>query len=928
MDSYDDDGSDYEDDGEYYDDIDDGFDDEEGDFIDDDEDMDMDEDEFIDEDLGEDDYSDEDEEDLYEDDEVEGDDYFYGDEDDEDFGPGMGKGIMDCWLPQYEGQEIEDEDEEFWNDEFDEGEFFDDDAEDDDVDWEDFEEDEDDSDFEFDNEVDLDELNNGDYEWVEIDDQEDPEFIASNVIEFLINPGKREMNYPLQEEDYDPKYDLDGDDREWNNDYMGHIKTRVRNQNVTHNQISSGADFGKLKGQVQGAGSSFKDKHFPPNKKSLLGHGHELGLPNFHEVSQETGQLRWARPFQIFKKQFQVIKKIDPHGINQGSLGDCYFLCAVSAVAEWRDRIRRLIVSKDPNREGVYCVTLCLNGLWQDIIIDDFFPVYPDSKEFCYTNTNHPEIWVPLLEKAWAKAHGGYLNIDGGYITEAVHDLTGAPCANFFSDEGTPEAHWRRILEGERKNFIMGCATDDIADKGNDDQDEGTGLCGLHAYSLLAAYELTQDGSGYRVKRPSEPKDPSSVRLVKIRNPWGKGEWKGEWSDNDPRWTPQLLKEVGHRKADDGIFFMPLTEFLKYYGNYSMCYYHDNYVYSAQQYTSKPSKDTTIKFRVEQAGEYYFSIHQVNARFFKKSDNYVYTNIKLIVSKVNPQTGKNDYVGMAQECDKEMWFKAKCQPGEYIAVVQAKWKRKVNQFVFSTYGPGNIKLGDTQETKVPDSFIEDMLLQKAKANPNKFLNFGAKGYPSIKYRVEHANDGYGYFYFKNESSDVTFNATVNLTSFKGCKLLPPYSGNRPQVTVLPQGETLVAYKINDRTSQVKFKMITSFKRGLQGMINDALTKGIRYDRLLNNSMNVGINAYILHHKQGIFYYYENKSNQYQLRESLTFQLSNARIESVKGANVNIVLKPGEKYTINVLAINQDQPFNVQISQCRFNVENAVAYPWA
>lgn len=26
-------------------------------------------------------------------------------------------------------------------------------------------------------------------------------------------------------------------------------------------------------------------------------------------------------------------------------------------------------------------------------------------------------------------------------------------------------------------------------------------------------------------------------KLVKLRNPWGKGEWKGDWSDESYKWT-------------------------------------------------------------------------------------------------------------------------------------------------------------------------------------------------------------------------------------------------------------------------------------------------------------------------------------------------------------------------------------------------------
>jgi len=41
------------------------------------------------------------------------------------------------------------------------------------------------------------------------------------------------------------------------------------------------------------------------------------------------------------------------------------------------------------------------------------------------------------------------------------------------------------------------------------------GLASDHAYTLIGAYEV--EGN----------------RLVKIRNPWGSYEWKGDWSDKD-----------------------------------------------------------------------------------------------------------------------------------------------------------------------------------------------------------------------------------------------------------------------------------------------------------------------------------------------------------------------------------------------------------
>ena len=38
--------------------------------------------------------------------------------------------------------------------------------------------------------------------------------------------------------------------------------------------------------------------------------------------------------------------------------------------------------------------------------------------------------------------------------------------------------------------------------------------------------------------------DSTKTRLLKLRNPWGDGEWKGPWSDNDDMWRTPLGQKV------------------------------------------------------------------------------------------------------------------------------------------------------------------------------------------------------------------------------------------------------------------------------------------------------------------------------------------------------------------------------------------------
>ena len=44
-----------------------------------------------------------------------------------------------------------------------------------------------------------------------------------------------------------------------------------------------------------------------------------------------------------------------------------------------------------------------------------------------------------------------------------------------------------------------------------------------------------------------------------MRNPWASEKYSGPWNDNDKRWTPELREKAGSDKANDGVFFMPVS---------------------------------------------------------------------------------------------------------------------------------------------------------------------------------------------------------------------------------------------------------------------------------------------------------------------------------------------------------------------------------
>jgi hypothetical protein len=133
----------------------------------------------------------------------------------------------------------------------------------------------------------------------------------------------------------------------------------------------------------------------------------------------------------------------------------------LSVLTEKPDRVRHLFETDQVNPEGIFGLNLTKNGIKQMVVIDDFVPC--KNKEPVFSSANGNELWVILLEKAWAKLHGSYERIIGGQSHLTFRDLTGAPSFEF---ETKDEDAWQRISEGDKKDFIMaaGIAQDDDAE--------------------------------------------------------------------------------------------------------------------------------------------------------------------------------------------------------------------------------------------------------------------------------------------------------------------------------------------------------------------------------------------------------------------------------------------------------------------------------
>jgi hypothetical protein len=74
-----------------------------------------------------------------------------------------------------------------------------------------------------------------------------------------------------------------------------------------------------------------------------------------------------------------------------------------------------------------------------EVTVDDYFPCTADGGPI-FSRSHGNELWVLLLEKAYAKIHGNYYTLRGGFANEGMMDLTGSPTESFdFEDPACQE---------------------------------------------------------------------------------------------------------------------------------------------------------------------------------------------------------------------------------------------------------------------------------------------------------------------------------------------------------------------------------------------------------------------------------------------------------------------------------------------------------
>jgi len=298
---------------------------------------------------------------------------------------------------------------------------------------------------------------------------------------------------------------------------------------------------------------------------------------------------------KMFERETADEQLVKPGDVDQGALGDCYFLGAISVLAIDEPKLLECFPDlnlsandqKAENREqvynetGVYAVAFYKNRQRRVVVVDDYIPVNEYGKPvFCHPPRDSTEIWTMIAEKAYAKLNGSYEAIVGGLEKEALQELTGGLPLSYQISGPEMEERWAGPKGEERlwlffkddlkvgiqnSTCFVGCSKSgdgvNEADVRGSSNIGGNGILCNHAYGVLQVQDVLCHGISHR--------------LIQVRNPWGSGiEWAGAWSDNDPNWKKvdqNTKKRLGFTNEDDGTWWMGFSDFKKEFDEIQVC---------------------------------------------------------------------------------------------------------------------------------------------------------------------------------------------------------------------------------------------------------------------------------------------------------------------------------------------------------------------
>ena len=293
--------------------------------------------------------------------------------------------------------------------------------------------------------------------------------------------------------------------------------------NINHNNINPN----NIKNNNSDIVELYTDKIFPPENISIfekkiledINKGQKIPDSKYYKVlfkDFKENKIIWKRARDIFNNgEYNLFSdNLSPKNMIQGSIGNCYFLTVISALTKYPSLIYQLFNNTlNITQNGYYEINLKIDNKKITITLDDYFPynIRKNKPVFCKPYKN--ELWVMLLEKAWAKTRGSYFNMDKGsplivlntflFSMKFKEDIT----YHFYSlnNSDYKDKIWNMMINKikYKKNIFMICLSKENLNDKKRLNNLKYSIVERHFYNIIEIYE-------------NEGKNK-----LKLRNPWG-----------------------------------------------------------------------------------------------------------------------------------------------------------------------------------------------------------------------------------------------------------------------------------------------------------------------------------------------------------------------------------------------------------------------
>jgi hypothetical protein len=259
--------------------------------------------------------------------------------------------------------------------------------------------------------------------------------------------------------------------------------------------------------------------------------------PSTHTVYDNPGKV-WWNPFSWkTEKDYPYSRFVQPlfvgtpsySDVRQGYLGDCYFVAGLAALAQKDPQL--ILQSIAELGDGTFAVRLYDSGVLGTTAkyyrIDGDLPVWSagsTSPVFAKLSSDGAELWVGLLEKAFALDRGGYDAIQGGFPSTTYAAIAGAASSIVLTGSATS------MIGAIVNSPVLGLAAQVLTPQVFFETAR-TALNGGHAVTLTSWPFWTPNpdvAASHAYMLVDAWTTSGGQRQYKVFNPWnGSGTWQG-----------------------------------------------------------------------------------------------------------------------------------------------------------------------------------------------------------------------------------------------------------------------------------------------------------------------------------------------------------------------------------------------------------------